>query len=423
MGEHMAERGVEQRVPELTAREEFAQTWPILLGTFLGVAGGISALPYYTQGLFVQALSHDFGWTREQLSLVTLGGGVVLALTSPLIGLMIDRFGVRVPLLCSFAAMAAGYLALSATGASFNTFFALQIAIFIGGAVTSPVAFTRIINQKFKAMRGLAIGLTLAGSGAVAVLAPPALAAVIRMVGWRSAYQVIALTITLAATASLLLLWASGGPERRRLAGSIEPQGAMAPTPRSAPPARFDMVLFLRLLVTFVLISLAIGGFAFHLVSILTDAGVTLTRAASVQSMIGLSILIGRPGAGFLVDRFFAPRVSALVLLSAAAGLGGLAVVGAPLAPVCALLVGFALGAEIDLIGYLVARYFALARYGRLVGLLYGLSSLGLGFSPVLMARMREAYGSYTAPLSVACILMLLATVSMLTLPRFGESR
>lgn len=398
-----------------SAREELALSWPQLLGAFLGIAAGITALPYYTQGVFVPSLTGEFGWSREQMSLITLAGGVVLAAASPFVGLVIDRVGVRVPLACSFAAMALGYVALSMTGSAFMHFFLLQVVLFAAGSVTGPVAFTRVINQRFVAMRGLALGITLAGAGAMAVVAPPLVAEVIQASGWRAAYQTIAVIMIVTAAIALLLLWPAAG--RRELQ-----QVNRHPTRVVAEGAVADKLLFWRLFITFVFLSLGIGGFAFHMVPLLTDAGVTLTRAAEVQSLIGLSVLIGRLASGFLIDRFFAPTVAALIMVLAALGVAGLASLGPAAAPACALLIGFALGTEGDVIGYLTARYFGLSNYGRLYGTLYGVFALGLGLSPVLISRMQEASGSYQSALWASFGLLFLGAVSTFTLPKFRSS-
>jgi len=393
-----------------SARGEIAKSWRILLGAFLGVSAGISALPYYTQGIFVPPLTHEFGWSREQMSLVTLAGGVVLALASPFVGLVVDRVGVRLPLLFSFVAMIVGFFALSTMGGDFLQFFSLQLVVFAVGAVTGPVAFTRVINQHFVAMRGLALGVTLAGSGAMAVLAPPVVAAVISTVGWRGAYRAIAILMIFAASIALTLLWPACGKAEAR-SGPVEADQVEGQV--------HDRVLFWRLLATFALLALGVGGFAFHLVPLLTDAGVPLTRAAGVQSLIGVSILLGRIGSGYLVDRFFAPRISALIMALAAAGVAGLASLGPVAAPGCALLIGFALGTEGDVIGYLTARYFGMRRYGRLYGVLYGVFTLGLGLSPVIMSRMQQATGSYSGALWASFAVLVAGAISMVTLPRF----
>lgn len=403
------------RLDDPSACQELARSWPILLGAFLGVSAGVSALPYYTQGIFVPPLTGEFGWSREQMSLVTLAGGMVLAVASPLVGMVVDKIGVRIPLLCSYAAMALAFFALSMVSGPFVNFFSLQVFIFAAGAATGPVAFTRVINQRFSAMRGLALGVTLAGAGAMAVLAPPLAAQIISAVGWRGAYRAIALLMIVSGTVALVLLWPAGG--RRELSKPAVP-GDKGPADET-----LDVVLFWRLLVTFAMLALGVGGFAFHLVPLLTDAGVPLTRAAGVQSLIGLSVLGGRLGSGYLVDRFFAPRISALIMVLAAAGVAGLASLGPLAAPACALLIGFALGTEGDIIGYLTARYFGLERYGRLYGLLYGVFALGLGLSPVVMSRMLATSGSYSSALWASFAILVLGAISMVTLPRFRSSK
>jgi MFS family permease len=398
-----------------SARGELAQSWRFLLGAFLGVAAGINGMPYYTQGVFVPPLTGEFGWSREQMSLIVLAGGVVLAVMSPCVGWVVDRVGVRVPLILSFGAMASGYLflGLGLSGSVFTYFFLLQVSMFAFGSFTGPVAFTRVVNQRFDAMRGLALGIALAGAGAMAVLAPPFVAHIVEVSGWRAAYRAVALVMIAVAFVALFLLWPAGGVTGARgdKAGArVEEDGQGA-----------DRVLFWRLLGTFVLLALGVGGFTFHMVPLLTDAGVPLTRAAEIQSLIGFSVLAGRVGSGFLMDRFFAPRISALVIVLAALGVLGLAVLGPAAAAPSAVLIGFALGAEGDVIGYLTARYFGMQNYGRLYGALYGVFALGLGISPVLISRMQAVSGSYQAALWVSLSVLLLGAMSMLTLPRFSR--
>ena len=396
------------------ARQEFAESWPVLIGAFLGVAAGVTALPYFTQGIFVPALTREFNWSREQLSFIVLAGGIVLAIVSPFVGVLVDRFGVRVPLTCSFAAMILGFIALSRAGSAFVPFFILQVVIFAAGSVTGPVAFTRVINQRFVAMRGLALGVALAGAGAMAVLSPPLIAQIIQHAGWRTAYLSIAALMMVASTVALILLWpVSGARELEVAPQSREARGSSAGA---------NTLLFWRLLVTFLLLAFGIGGFAFHMVPLLTDAGVPLTKAAQVQSMIGISVLVGRLGAGFLVDRFFAPRISALIMVLAALGVAGLAFLGPSAAPACALLIGLAHGTEGDVIGYLTARYFELRHYGRLYGVFFGTFTLGLGLSPVLISRMQQASGSYHLALWASCSVLIVGAISMVSLPRFGST-
>jgi hypothetical protein len=70
-------------------------------------------------------------------------------------------------------------------------------------------------------------------------------------------------------------------------------------------------------------------------------------------------------------------------------------------APVLAAMsLGFGLGAEVDVIGFLVGRYFGLRAYGEVYGYLFAIFTLGTGFGPVLMAVCFDLTRSYDVALT-----------------------
>src|SRR5580698_6368908 len=97
-------------------------------------------------------------------------------------------------------------------------------------------------------------------------------------------------------------------------------------------------------------------GTAAHLVPLLTDSGTSGRSAALAASTFGFASIVGRVGSGYLVDRFFAPRIAALMFAAATAGIamlaGGLTGNAAFLA---AFLIGLAIGTEGDLIPFLIS--------------------------------------------------------------------
>jgi sugar phosphate permease len=147
----------------------------------------------------------------------------------------------------------------------------------------------------------------------------------------------------------------------------------------------------------------------------LTDRGMDAARAALMLSAIGAGSLPGRLLVGALLDRVFAPRVALLCFATAAAALlwlvDGRDVAGVAVAAVA---VGISLGAENDILGFLAGRYFALACFGRVYGLLLGAYLVGAAAGPYLMARTFAATGSYgtalragAAAIALACTLQL----------------
>jgi len=143
--------------------------------------------------------------------------------------------------------------------------------------------------------------------------------------------------------------------------------------------------------------------------------------AAGIQAVLGISVVAGRLIIGFLVDEFFAPRVAAMSLCITLTGIIALAIMGPDVATLAAFAIGFALGAEVDLIGYLTMRYFGLAMYGRLYGALYGAFVVGTGFSPLIIARLQIIGSDYTPAIWACAAFVAIAILLLAMAPRFPK--
>ena len=76
-----------QNINDQNTGGEFSRHWLLVLVCAAGIGVGVSSLPFYTQGLFIEAWIADFGWTRAQASLGILGSTLALAAALPFIGL------------------------------------------------------------------------------------------------------------------------------------------------------------------------------------------------------------------------------------------------------------------------------------------------------------------------------------------------
>jgi hypothetical protein len=99
--------------------------------------------------------------------------------------------------------------------------------------------------------------------------------------------------------------------------------------------------------------------------------------------------------------RLFAPAVGAAVLLLTALGCWLPAIAGPVVAIAAALLTGFAMGAEVDLIAYLVSRYFGLRHFGAINGCGYAAYNVGAACSPFLVGVLFSFAGSYALALEI----------------------
>ncbi|WP_145942212.1 MFS transporter [Corynebacterium glyciniphilum] len=398
---------------------ELRHGWRVLLASTLGIAGGIIAIPYYTNALFFPELSAEFGWSSANLSLVVLVYNLTWALLMPFVGRLTDRFGVRVPALVSGFFLAVGYLLLSTVGNNFALYFVVFVITMGLSICTGAIGFARAIGVTFDRMRGLALGIILAGSGVTAVIAPQVLGPIIENSGWRVGFRSLALAVIVLAVVVFLLMPSGvnrdeGKAERKNTAEDV----------RKVPFKRIIAEpVFRRLALAFLCMALAVGGMVIHLYPMMLEAGVSEGAALWVQSAMGFTVVIGRLLSGYLFDKFHAPHVVASILALAAVGLTLLVFGGPHLALAAAFAVGFCVGAEVDVVALLTSRFFAMDVFGQLYGLLYAAFTLGLAGSPYVIGLLVDNTDGFVPTVSYSAVLLLLGSILFVTLPRYGEPR
>jgi predicted MFS family arabinose efflux permease len=161
-----------------------------------------------------------------------------------------------------------------------------------------------------------------------------------------------------------------------------------------------------------------------HQVPMLIDRGMTSGKAAGAQVVYGVTLTFGRLFVGAALDRFFAPRVLMTSLCGVVLGLLGYASGASGAAAfVCAALVGFGVGAEVDALGYIVARYFDRGAYGRIYALVLACFTLGGGIGAAALGAIRTAHGTYTPGLWLIAAATTLAIAVLSRLQRSSETR
>ena len=392
---------------------EFSRHWLLVLVCAVGIGVGVSSLPFYTQGLFIEAWIADFGWTRAQASLGILGSTLALAAALPFIGSIVDRYGLVTPVMISLLGLSLAYVLLGMFVQSIATFVILAMLQAILGSASSPLAYTRAINAVFNKQRGLALGVALSGAGVAATFGPTLISNAIDAFGWRGAYYAMALfTLVVGAVIVLVLARLNGA----KTAANIDMEAAK----RDFLVAKSSRTYWTIMAAIFCL-SLGLGGLMIHFVPILLDVGFATNAAVKIAGVIGIAVVLGRLLVGFAVDRIFAPRVAIAILLACISGVLALALLGSVVAVPAAFVIGFSVGAEVDLIGYLVARYFGMHAYGQIYGRQYSTFLIATGLSPVILGAVRDATGTYTASLFTAAAFMIISAALFAKLPKFDQ--
>jgi predicted MFS family arabinose efflux permease len=392
---------------------EFRQGWRVVLASLVGIGLGLSPVPFYTIGMLAPELARTFHWPFGKI----MGGLTITSLTvliaSPLVGLLADRFGVRRVALTSIVLFGCSFAAFSLTQGSLPLFYLTWGAVALGGAGTLPITWTRAVNNWFDVRKGLALGLSLLGTGLFGFFIKPICAWLIAHEGWRTAYLVIGAMPVCISLPIAWLFFHDVGERTPRTEKSMVPGLSFVEALRDWR--------FWVLAVAFVPISFAVGGPIPNMENILATHGFDKATIATLVPFIGLSVIAGRIIGGWLIDRAWAPGV-AFVLLSLPA-IGCWLLAHGPIdyrtALFCIALIGFAAGVEYDLMAFLVARYFGMRSYATIYGSLYGCFALGAGVGPLLFGNAFDKTHSYSHMLVISCVILVAAALMLLSLGRY----
>ncbi|MBW6287246.1 MFS transporter, partial [Pseudomonas aeruginosa] len=134
----------------------------VLLASVVGVIFGPTGLVISSFSLFIEPIAADLDWDRGQSALPVTLLGLAVALSSPLKGWLVDRWGARALVLPLTAALALclASLALARSGWQLYLLFAL-----LGLLTPGNIPYARILGGWFERRRGAAYGILGLGFG------------------------------------------------------------------------------------------------------------------------------------------------------------------------------------------------------------------------------------------------------------------
>jgi MFS family permease len=389
--------------------------WRVVLAACLGVMAGFGSLFVYTFSVFVKPLAAEFGWSREAISSGFAIAAVTLGVISPLLGRWIDRFGPRRIILACMTIYGCAIASLSLLRSGLWQFYVTCFVLGIVGNGAAHLAYSRSISTWFQRRLGTALAFVMVGAGLGAMILPVVAQSIISGAGWRVAYA------SLGGLALLLGLPLSWRYIRERGDVGNNP----APVTHAGMTWQEGLRSFSFWIITAILFvsSISMNGAITHLSALLTDQGLTVGNAALCASVLGGSSLFGRIVVGWLMDRFFGPRVAFVINLITALGIFLLARAASfPAGCAAAALIGVGAGGEAAITPYLLTRYFGLRAFSTLYGLTWTFYAAAGAIGPVILGRAFDATGSYTSLLSLLAMALGLAAVTNLLLPRYSDS-
>ena len=215
---------------------------------------------------------------------------------SPVAGFFADKYGVRKVVLTSIPLFSLAMMSFSLNNGSMEIYLLCWGSIAVTGAGTLPVTWTRAVNSWFIKRRGLALGMSLIGTGLFGPLAKIYAATLIELFGWRFAYVGVGLLPLLIAFPIAWFLLHEATDDDLKIKDSFKENQIKIKIPggMTATEALCDWRFWL-LGFCFLPVSFAVGGPIPNLEQMFSTKGFSVAEAIALASFVGFpSVIIGR---------------------------------------------------------------------------------------------------------------------------------
>lgn len=400
--------------------------WIVIAAGFT-ISMFVGGAVYYSFTALIDPIAGEFGWSYTQISLAASLRGMEMSLLAPFVGMLLDRYGARRPMVIGVILCGVGLILLSRTQ-TLLVYYLAFVLVTLGSSSTSMTAMMTVVVQWFRRRVGLANGIMVSGFAAGGLLIP-VVNTLIDNFGWRTA--LVAQGAAMFVVVLPLVLLIRRRPDMTQ-ASAVHEFGEAKTTGtqhEDEAPTREDFTArqalrsrpFWHLVSGFIIIAYTLTAVITFVMPYLSDLAMNRSTAALIAMLIPIVSIIGRLAMGWLSDRF-KPR-SILAVATAMVGVGilcfGLVSIAGVgwLAPFL-LLFTLGMGGTIALRPALVRHYFGRARFGSVFGLVMGVTMLGTITSPGLTGWVYDISGEYHFIWLIYGGISLLALLPILTCPK-----
>ena len=338
-------------------------------------------------GLWLQPVTMDRGWTRENFAFALAVQNLMWGLAGPFAGMVADRFGAWRVLIVGSVLYGGGLalMAVSQTVAGFTGSAGVMLGMAQAGT-TYAIVFGVVGRNVAPEKRSWAMGVTAAAGSFGQFLMLPVENALIGHLGWQTALVVLGC----AALAIVPLAFGLKEPAKATHAASQQSIG-------HAVREAFAYPSFRLLMAGYFVCGFQVVFIGVHLPSYLKDNGLGPEVAAYALALIGLFNVFGTYIAGSLGERLPKRYILAAIYLLRAVAIA--VFVLAPLTPasvyVFASVIGFLWLSTVPPTNAIVAQIFGVKYLSMLSGFVFLSHQIGSFVGVWLGGKLYDTTGSY----------------------------
>jgi sugar phosphate permease len=394
--------------------------WYVLVGSMLitFIVGGAFV---NTFGVMLPVISHEFGWSRATVSMALSLGMIAFGVPSPLYGFLNNRLGPRFSIILGNLLAALGIAAIYLVQEIWHIYL---LYIFIGmvSGLGGYIATSTVVNNWFVKKRSLVMGILTASAGVGGLVFPPVVTALIRAIGWRESWLVLAGMVVIAAVVAGVVLIRNKPEDMGQVPDGIRanPDDAIdKPALRAGnEPSEWRVTQVLKgrtiwLILAFVVANaLTMGTMMTHQIAYLEDIGFNPMTAATTMSLMSIFSLVGSLGFGTLALRInirylasagFLCQVVSIIILLTTRNLG--------LIFVYAALMGISTGALFTAMPTFVGNYYPRERYTQVTSIILPFHVVAQAVAAYAVGAIYDITAEYTLAFFIIGALPLIGLV------------
>ncbi len=396
--------------------------WWIVIGSFLLlVLTGGTALYGFTA--FFNPISSELMWGSAAISFAFSLRSIEGGLLQPFIGIFIERVGVRKCIFAGLTLMGLSMFLLSRM-TTLTMFYVGFLILSLGFTMAAGIPQYTAVANWFKKRRSLALGLVTTGWGASGLMTP-AIAMMIRLVGWRQTmFLLCPFILVIGIPLSFIIrdrpqsygmhpdgVLLEGNSTNSDKYQEVDPGHTLK---ESLKTRTFWMLFLYTLCIEFAFSTIPIQEMP-HLINV----GISEKLAASAMAGYALVGLVGRIGISWLGDKYSKKGLLMISAVMQSTGFFIYANISSPwmIIPFI-ILYGPGFGATTALLPAIQADYFGTRSFASIRGMMsLGYSISGI-IAPVLAGLFFDIYHSYRIIFEIYAILAALSIPGLMMIPK-----
>ena len=406
----------DQRPPDVDPQSSVDERPGVFYGwvivAVMGASGAVSmAMGSLNFGLFIKPMGDELGIGRAAFGWAQTARQGAGALSSPIVGPLLDRFGSRVML--PFAALITGLAMVGLANMQYAWHLIVLFSLigFVGMSGPGALITSVPVLKWFVRDRGRAIAYTSLGIPVGAVLFVPLTQILIDAVGWRMAWVILAIigvsvivplgAIFIRRQPEDMGMMPDGEPPARNdsadkvVGSSMEERSAEDEVSWTVHDAVRSSTLW-RLVIVFSAVQLASGTVALHRIAAFMDRGLDPTIISFATAFDAVCAGVATFVFGMLVRRVPARFLGAIgFLMLASASVMTIWAYNLPVMAISMAVFGLGIGGMMFLQNFIWADYFGRESVGSIRGIVNPINLVVGGLGAPAAGYVRDITGSY----------------------------